>query len=193
MKKVCVFMDNGSEEVEALTIVDFLRRTGMQCDLVSNTNSLELVGSHKIKIIADKKLSDIENDFSYDALVIPGGIPGAYNLRDNEKLLTFIKAMSERGKKTAAICAGPVVLDAAGILAGKKATSYPKFNEQFKTQVNYQEELVVVDGNVITSRGPATAILLALILVKELLGNEACEKLKEQLLFPLLKNDIENY
>lgn len=193
MKKVCVFADTGTEEVEALTIVDFLRRAGIVCDLVSNTDSLLLEGSHKIKIIADKKISDIENDFSYDALVIPGGIPGAYHLRDSKKLLSFIKGMASRGKKTAAICAGPVVLDAAGVLEGKKATSYPGFDKQFKTKVDYRESLVVTDGNVITSRGPATAILLAFTLVEEICGRDAAEKLKAEVLFPLLKKDIEKF
>lgn len=180
--KIIVFLADGFEEVEALTVVDYLRRMDIQADMVSITESKEVKGAHNIRVLADKTIEEIENLNSYEGVVIPGGLPGATNLRDNEKVINTVKNMDKAGKLTAAICAGPIVLERAGIIKGKKVTSYPGFEEDLKEGI-YKEDLVVKDGNIITSRGPSLAVDFAIEIVNHLLGKEKAEELKKDILY----------
>lgn len=186
MKKVLVLLAPGFEEVEALSIVDFLRRVEIPVETASTTEDLLIKGSHGINVQADVIFDDVKS--LYDAVMIPGGIPGAPNLRDNEKVIEYIKKMHDAKKYIAAICAGPIVLEKASVIKDKKVTSYPGFEAELKS-AKYINDNVVVDENIITSRGPATAILLAVKLAEILKDKASSDKLKNGLLLPLLLNE----
>lgn len=178
MKKTAVLLAEGFEEIEALTVVDIIRRGNVECHMVS-IKDLEVIGAHSIKVIADKVLSEDINE--YDLIVFPGGMPGATNLKEDKKVLETVKKFNKEGKLIAAICAAPIVLAAAGIVENKNITSYPGFEEELKG-CNYKEENVVIDGNIITSRGPATAMEFGYELLK-VLGNETYNDLKKGMLY----------
>ncbi len=180
--KVIVFLADGFEEVEALTVVDYLRRMGIIVDTVSITQEKEVRGAHNIHVLADKTIDSIEDVGSYDGAIIPGGLPGATNLRDSEKVIEVIKIMDNNKKLAAAICAGPIVLERAGIIKDRKVTSYPGFEEQLFGGI-YKQQGVVRDGNIITARGPAFAVDFAIEIVKYLLGEESANELKKEILY----------
>ncbi|MDN5342824.1 MULTISPECIES: DJ-1 family glyoxalase III [Oceanotoga] len=179
MKKLIVFLADGFEEIEALTIVDVLRRAGVETDICSIKNK-EVIGAHNIKIIADKTLDEI-NENDYSSLYLPGGMPGAENLKNNEKLINIIKKFDKENKKIFAICAAPIVLSKANVLK-KEATSYPSFKEQIKIE-NYSEKPFVIDENIGTSRGPATALEFSFQILKELGFSKEAEELKISMLY----------
>lgn len=175
MKKVLVMLAQGFEEIEAITVVDILRRANIVCDMCS-IDKENVVGAHNITIKADCHIDDIKA-LEYDAIVLPGGLPGATNLRD-ERVENFTKKLYEDGKIIAAICAAPETLEVFGLLKGKRCTSYPGFISN-RNEVTYIEDVVVVDGNIITSRGPATSIEFGLTIMKELGYVKESEEIKE--------------
>lgn len=122
MDKILVFLADGFEEVEALTVIDYLRRAGIGVDTVTINDSLDVRAAHDVIIKADKLLGDINED-EYRGLYVPGGTKGAENLRDDERVIEIVKSFYDDGKTVAAICAGPIVLDKAGVLADKKCVS----------------------------------------------------------------------
>ena len=190
MKKIAVVLADGFEEIEALTCVDVLRRAGFTCDTVSTMGRETVKSSHGIPVIADKLMDDSLKD--YDMIVCPGGHVGSNNLADTEFLIETLKEFNEKaneGKFIAAICAAPaVVLSRAGIEENRYMTSYP--GEDFEgllEKANYVEELVVVDGNLITSRGPATTLLFAYKLVDVLGGDSS--SLKEGMLWNMVEKE----
>ena len=167
MKKIAVLLADGTEEIEGLTPVDILRRAGAECDLVSVGGEF-LTGSHNIVIKADKLISEIDNT-DYDAVVIPGGMPGATNIASNEKAISLIEYAVENNKLVASICASPaVVLASNGFLKGKKATCYPA--KQFVDMMgeNYTGTDVEISDNLITANGPKSALKFSLEIVKSL-------------------------
>ena len=178
MKKVAVLLAEGFETIEALTTVDILRRAGIICNTFS-IKELEVTTSHNITIKADKILSD--EVYDYDAVVLPGGMPGAVNLRDDERVINLLKEFNSKNKIIAAICAGPISLGKAGISEGKNVTCYPGFEEQLGN-CNYQKELVVIDRNIITGRGPAAAIPFAFEILKQI-APEKVDEIKKAMLF----------
>ena len=155
-KKVGMMVANGYEEVEMLTVVDLLRRAGMTCDIISVTGEKELTSSHRVTVAADLLYEDADFD-SYDALVIPGGMPGTTNLGKHEGVCEQLKKAYAGGKLIAAICAAPTVFGKLGLLEGKKAICYPGMEDQL-TGADVTYESAVRDGNIITSRGMGTAI-----------------------------------
>lgn len=180
MKKIAVFLAEGFEEIEALTVVDVLRRAGLECKTVGVTG-MEVTGSHGIPVKVDVPIIYDLSDF--DMIVLPGGLPGATNLRANPYVIEYVKAFAaDPSKFVAAICAAPQVLYEAGISTGRTLTSYPgaNFDEMF-ADANYVQDAVVVDGNIITSRGPFTALAFAYQLV-DLLGGDS-ETLKKAMLY----------
>ncbi|MDO4595238.1 MAG: DJ-1/PfpI family protein [Tissierellia bacterium] len=178
MKKIIVFLADGFEEIEALTVVDYLRRADIKVDTVSIKDDLEVIGAHDIKVISDKKITEINKD-EYDGLYIPGGLPGATNLRDDKRVVQMAKEFNDSKKIVAAICAGPIVLDKARVLEDKKATSFPSFKEKLENLKEYEDDkIVVVDDNVITARGAAVAVYMALTLIEKLCGEDKKEELK---------------
>lgn len=176
MKKVMVPLANGFEEIEALTIVDVLRRIGIEVDTVGVVSSM-ITGSHGIRVMTDRKLAEVKEE-DYDAIVLPGGDPGYKNLARTSKLIEILKKMNSQGKLVAAICASPSILAKAGILEGKRATIYPGMEKELPYP---RDDRVVIDGNVITSQGPGTAIEFALAIVEALVGKNKALMLKRQL------------
>ena len=166
MVKVAVILANGFEEIEALTVVDVLRRANISCDMVGFEE--QVTGSHNIQVTADRVFDGDLSD--YDLLVLPGGMPGSANLRDNQALISEIQAFNQEGKKISAICAAPIALHQAGVLKDKHFTCYDGVQEQIADGI-YQKETVVVDGNLTTSRGPSTALAFAYELVDQLGGD----------------------
>lgn len=189
MKKVLLLLAEGFEEIEALTVVDYLRRMDIIVDTCSINGKRRVTGAHRITIEADKDIDKINPVKNYDVLVIPGGLPGATNLRDDDRVIELVKEFNKQEKLLAAICAGPIVLQRAGIITGKKVTSYPGFNNDLK-ESEYKDELVVQDGNIITARGPAVAVYFAIKLVENLLDEERVGELKNDILLDMVEENI---
>lgn len=177
MASALVLLTDGFEEIEAVTIIDVLRRGGVAVTTAS-LGEERVTGSHQITLEADQLLASVAVE-SFDALVLPGG-PAAKTLREDERAQATIRRAAAAGKLLAAVCAGPTALEAAGVLAGKRATVYPGNRLPSAEQV---EARVVEDGNVITSRGPGTTMEFALALVKRLSGAEVAQTTAERLLF----------
>lgn len=180
-KKVGMMVANGYEEVEMLTVVDLLRRAGMTCDIISVTGKKELTSSHKVTVIADLLFEDADFD-SYDALVIPGGMPGTTNLGAHAGVCEQLKKAYADGKLIAAICAAPTVFGKLGLLEGKKAICYPGMEDQL-TGARVTYEPAVRDGNIITSRGMGTAIDFGLEILAYYEGREAAAELAEKVVY----------
>ncbi|SHI16799.1 DJ-1 family glyoxalase III [Sporanaerobacter acetigenes] len=189
MKKVLVLLAEGFEEVEALTVVDYLKRKDVLCETCSITGEKMVVGAHKIRVEADKVLAEIKNIDNYQALIIPGGLPGATNLRDNPIVIRLVQAFNHEEKILAAICAGPIVLEKAGVLKEKKVTSYPGFEGELK-ESTYLEDIVVQDGNIITARGPAVAVYFVLKILENLAGKEKSNELKKDILLDMVEEKV---
>ena len=176
MAKVAVILADGFEEIEALTVVDVLRRANITCHMVGF--EAQVTGSHAIQVQADRVFAGDLSD--YDMIVLPGGMPGSANLRDHELLIAELQKCEQVGKKVAAICAAPIVLNRAGLLKDKVFTCYDGVQEQI-ADGHYRKETVVVDGQLTTSRGPATALAFAYNLVEQLGGD--ADALREAMLY----------
>lgn len=177
MARVYVFLADGFEEIEALTPVDLLRRAGVETKTVSIMDGKRVVGSHQIAVEADLTLEEADFE-SVQVLVLPGGLPGTTNLGACKLLVEKLKQFAaNEEKKVAAICAAPSVLGENGILQGKKAICYPGWEEKLLGADVQAGAKVVIDGNVITSRGMGTAMDFGLTLVAELTDEETAKKL----------------
>ena len=176
MVTVAVILADGFEEIEALTVVDVLRRANITCHMVGF--EAQVTGSHAIQVQADRVFDGDLSD--YDLIVLPGGMPGSANLRDHELLIAELQKCEQVGKKIAAICAAPIVLNRAGLLKDKEFTCYDGVQEQ-SADGHYRKETVVVDGQLTTSRGPATALAFAYNLVEQLGGD--ANGLREAMLY----------
>ncbi len=169
MPKVLVPLAQGCEELEAVSIIDILRRAGIDVT-VAGLDAAPVRASRGVVIVPDVDLNvAMKND--YDMIVLPGGQPGTNNLKADVRILNIVQNMVAQQKYVAAICAAPSVLAVAGVLNGKRATSFPGALDAFP-QVQQQPQAVVEDGKIITSRGPGTAMDFALILVERLCGKE---------------------
>jgi 4-methyl-5(b-hydroxyethyl)-thiazole monophosphate biosynthesis len=183
MSKACVFFADGFEEVEALTVVDLLRRGRIETKMVSVSDGLEVVGRSNIRMETDVLFDQMEYK-DVDILILPGGQPGTTYLGQHEGLKKLLKEFSDKkGKKLAAICAAPTVFGAMGLLKGKKATCYPGLEDQLKGADIVQDKKVVDDGNIITSRGVGTAIPFALKLIEELEGRKTADEVAASIVF----------
>ena len=176
-KKAVVILAEGFEGIEAVTPIDILRRAGIDVT-VAGLGSNTVKGARGIVITADKQLDG--KDTGYDACILPGGLPGATNLASSDIVNDIIKTMASDGKTVAAICASPtVVLSPAGVLSGRAATCYPGIEDGFAPDVTRKTDPVVADGNIITSRGPATALLFSLAIVEDLCGKDTADKIRK--------------
>ncbi|HEY3496258.1 MAG TPA: DJ-1 family glyoxalase III [Polyangiaceae bacterium] len=175
--RALVLLAEGFEEIEAVTIVDVLRRGGVKVTTAALGTSL-VRGSHGIAIEADTSLDGLRVD-TFDAVVLPGGMPGAKHLRDDTRVQSLLCEAAARDKLVGAICAAPIALDAAGLLDGKRATAYP--GHEIRPAI-YVEEDVVTDGNIVTSRGVGTALDFALALVERLAGSDTASRLRVAML-----------
>jgi 4-methyl-5(b-hydroxyethyl)-thiazole monophosphate biosynthesis len=169
MPVVLVPLAQGCEELEAVTITDLLTRAGIKV-ITAGLDNQVVIASRGMKLVPDYHLDEVlATDF--DMIVLPGGLPGADHLNQDPRIQALVKKLASENKYTAAICAAPRVLATAGILDGKQATSFPGALDQFPVNnLAYQQSAVVVDGKVITSRGPGTAMEFALTLIELLLG-----------------------
>jgi 4-methyl-5(b-hydroxyethyl)-thiazole monophosphate biosynthesis len=169
MMRALVPLADGFEEIEAVTIIDILRRGGFDVTIAA-VGDMRPTGSHGISIECDAPIEACVNE-PFDAIVLPGG-PGTRLLRESAMIIAAVTRSAARGVTVAAICAAPTVLEQAGLLKGKRATSHPDQRSEMKT-CRYVEEPVVDDGNVITSRGAGTAIEFAAAVVRKLAGEDA--------------------
>jgi protein deglycase len=179
MKKAAVLLAHGFEETEAITVIDVLRRAQVHVDVLG-VEGVQVKGSHAITVACDAPLSAHAHTL-YDAVVLPGGMPGAATLRDDAGVQAFVRAHAEAGKLVAAICAAPIALASAGVLTGKRATCFPGFEDQLGGAA-YETTAVVKDGRVITSRGVGTALKFALALVEDLVSPAVAKKLHDAML-----------
>lgn len=181
MAKTGIFLADGFEEIEALTVVDLLRRAGIEIDMVSIMGRLQVMGSHGIEVKADVLLEDCDFD-SLDMVILPGGMPGTTNLDNCKTLTDAVVAFNGAGKMLAAICAAPTVYGHLGLLNGKKACCYPG-REGELTGADVQMAEVTVDGNFITSRGMGTAIPFGLAIIEHFQGKEAAEDMGRKIVY----------
>lgn len=181
MKHVYVFLADGFEEIEALTVVDVLRRAGVRVETISVSGNEIVQGAHWISVKADTVYEEAKFD-SVDMLVLPGGMPGTTNLKKHKGLNELLRAYDKEEKWIAAICAAPSILGELGMLNGRKACCYPSFEEKL-AGAQVVEEPAVADGHIITGRGMGTAIPFALKLAEVLAGAQKAEQVKESILF----------
>lgn len=177
MTSVLVPLAQGCEELEAVTVIDLLRRAGIEV-ITAGLDAGPVRASRGTRLLPDMSLDEaVRRD--YDMIVLPGGLPGADHLRDDARILALLRRMAAAGCYTAAICAAPKVLAAAGLLDGRRVTAYPGTLDGLAVpQVTLSRDAVVRDGPVITSRGPGTAMDFALVLIEALAGREARERVE---------------
>lgn len=179
MPKVLVPLADGFEEIEAMAIIDVLRRSGIEVT-VAGLHSGLIESARRVKVATDTTIDTITVD-NFDMIILPGGQPGADNLNASEGVKNLIRDFHSKGKLTGAICAAPYVLANAGVLGGKRVTAYPSYSEKLGGAI-YQEKNVVEDGNIMTSRGPGTAVCFALAIVEKLVGKDKANSVKEAML-----------
>ena len=179
MAKVCIPLATGFEDIEAITLIDVIRRGGIE--VVTAGVGAEIIESaHNVKVIADTTIDKVNAD-EFDLVVLPGGLPGATNLAKSEEVKNLLRAMDEKGKYVGAICAAPIALKEAGVLKDKY-TAYPGWESNIRKEGYISDQKVVEDKNVLTSKGPATAICFGLEIVKKFAGEETYNQLKAGLL-----------
>ena len=186
-KKILVPLAEGFEEIEAITIIDLLRRANLEVITASLTDNLEVKGGHNIIVKADAILDKVINE-DFDAISLAGGMGGMNNLKSDKRIIEKIQKMYKDKKLVSAVCASPIVLGEAKVLRGKY-TCFPSCEKFINMGEYIEKDLVVVDENVITSKGPATSMLFVLEIVKYLTGKN--EELSNALLMPLLQRKRE--
>ena len=179
MPKVVILLADGFEEVEAVAIVDVLRRAEIEVT-IAGLHEGAIMSARKIRVLSDTVIDTIRTE-DFDMIVLPGGQPGSDNLNNDARVRALISEFHTKGKLIGAICAAPYVLANAGILEGKHATSYPTYRDRLG-KVFYEEQSVVEDGNVMTSRGPGTALCFGLSIVAKLVGKEKSQQIKQAML-----------
>ncbi len=184
MANVLIPLAQGCEELEAVTLIDLLRRAGIQV-VTAGLDNKPVKASRGTVLIADMTL-DAALKHEYDMIALPGGMPGADHLRDDPRIQLCLKSMAAKNKYIAAICAAPRALAKAGLLDGKKVTSFPgSLDDSHVNNLHYLEQAVVIDGNIITSRGPGTAMDFALTLIELLLGKHKRQEVEATLQRPV--------
>lgn len=179
MPRVALILADGFEEVEAVAIVDVLRRAEIEV-VIAGLHQGPLSSARKVRVLPDAGVDSIRAE-DFDMIVLPGGQPGSDNLNADGRVRALIRDFHAKGKLTGAICAAPYILANAGILDGKHATSYPAYRDRLGAAV-YEEKAVVEDGNILTSRGPGTALCFGLAIVQRLSGNKKAQQIKEAML-----------
>ena len=169
-----IFLADGFEEIEALCPYDLLLRAGVPVKTVSINETTLVTGTHGIKIHADITLSDMEDDF--DGIMLPGGLPGADNLNACQRVRECMKKANAEGKLISAICAAPYVLGQAGLLAGKRATCFPGFEEKLTGAICTADK-VTADGNIITAKGMGAAFDFGIEIIKYFKGEDLAKEI----------------
>lgn len=179
MSKIIVPISNGFEEIEAITVVDICRRAGLEV-VITALETLKTKGANGIEIVANCMIDEISSS-EFDMIVLPGGLPNAFNLAEDKKVQELLKSFKKEDKYIAAICAAPYALHSADVL-NTSYTCYPSFEEKIRLDGYKSDEKVVIDGKIITSQGPATAMQFALEILKTLCGESKYKELKKGLL-----------
>ncbi len=177
MPKVLVPLVDGFEDIEAVTIIDVLRRAGIEVETAGIKGSM-VTSRMGVRVHAESRIIDMET-LKHDGIVIPGGEEAVENLKKSERMKTIIRLLADNGKMIAAICAAPLLLAKLGILDDKKATVYPGLEKHLDRP---RDDKVVIDGNIITSQGPGTAIDFSLSIVQYLVGKATATKIRKELL-----------
>lgn len=178
--KILIPLAEGFEEIEAVTVIDILRRADIEV-VVAGLKEGPIEGAHRVRVLPDASLDGLDPG-KFDGLVLPGGFPGYVNLEKDDRVLKIVEQMNRTGKWVAAICCAPTVLIRLGILQGKRATVSPSGKAKVAACAQYSEDRVVVDGNLVTSQSPGTAMEFALKLVELLAGEEKMKQIKAQTL-----------
>ena len=168
MDRYILILTDTFEEVEALTQVDYLRRADIKVDMISITGKLQVTSNRGITVLADDLIENI-NLKEYAGIIIPGGLPAAFDIRDDKRVLEIIKKFDEEGKLISAICAGPSVLAKAGVLSGRNAVIYPGMEDEL-LDANVKEDAICIADNIITARGAGLAGELAYTLIRKIKG-----------------------
>lgn len=185
MEPVYLFFAEGTEEIEALAVMDIVRRAGIESYIVSVTGEKMVSGAHGINVQADLLFEEVDFDTA-SLLVLPGGLPGSYHLAEHAGLAEGIRRHYAKNKPLAAICAAPLVYGRMGLLEGMKATCYPGFEGEL-TGAEYTAALVEEDGQFITGKGPAAVFAFAYAIVARLKGQELADALREGMLYSELE------
>jgi 4-methyl-5(b-hydroxyethyl)-thiazole monophosphate biosynthesis len=175
--RVLVPLAEGFEEIEAITIIDLLRRAGIET-ITAAIKSNPVTGSHGITVTADIIYNE-SGDF--DAIILPGGMPGSTNLKNDQRVISIIKKINSSGGLTAAICAAPIVLSEAGVLKNRKFTCYPGYEKDIPEGIHINDS-VVIDGSIITGMGAGPAPLFALAIIEYLKNKETAQRIKDQII-----------
>lgn len=181
MGKVCVFLAEGVEEIEALTVVDICRRADVPLSMVSITGDKMITGSHKVTFEARELLEEVDFD-AVDMIVLPGGMPGTLNLEACKPLMDQVERFHEQGKYLSAICAAPGIFGHRGMLKGRRACSYPDFESHLEGAQVTRNPVEVCD-HFITSRGMGTAIEFALAIVARMKGQECADDIRKKIIY----------
>lgn len=179
MPRVAVLLADGFEEVEAMCIIDVLRRAELDT-VIAGLHDGPITSTRKVRVIPDTVIDTVKAD-DFDMIVLPGGQPGTDNLNADVRVKDLIKGFSQKNKLIGAICAAPIVLANAGVLQGKHVTSFPAYKDRLGGGL-YEETSVVEDGSILTSRGPGTALAFALAIVERLVNKEKARKIKAAML-----------
>lgn len=169
MDRYILILTDTFEEVEALTQVDYLRRADIKVDMISITGKLQVTSNRGITVLADDLIENI-NLKEYAGIIIPGGLPAAFDIREDKRVLEIIKKFDEEHKLISAICAGPSVLAKAGVLSGRNAVIYPGMEDELLDATNVKEDAICIDDNIITARGAGLAGELAYTLIRKIKG-----------------------
>ena len=180
MANILVPISNGFEEIEAITIIDVCRRANINVT-IAGVEDLEITGAHGIKIFSNAKIENISSE-DFDMIVLPGGLPNAFTLAENKKVQSLLKDFKSNNKKIGAICAAPYALHTADVL-NENYTCYPSFEQKIKLNGYQKDKAVITDNDVITSKGPASAMNFALESVNILCDKETYTNVKNGLLF----------
>lgn len=181
MKKACVLLAEGFEEIEALTVVDLLRRARIYVDTVAVADEYMVRGSHGIAVQTEDLFTEVDFE-EFDMLVLPGGLPGTTNLGDHSGVRKVIRDFAEKEKYIAAICAAPTLLGNLGLLKGKRVTCYPSMEKQISGAV-LTGAPVMSDGNIITGQGVGAAYEFALNLIAVLMGDDKAQEIAEAIVY----------
>ncbi len=181
-KTAVIVLAEGFEEIEAITPIDVLRRAGVEV-IIAGVGTTDVKGSRGVRLTADTRLEDYTG--VPDMVILPGGLPGAENLKNSPAVSALVERVRKNDKIVAAICAAPalVLTGQAGMLEGKKMTCYPGYEKDLNPNILFREDRVVLDGKLVTSRGPGTAMEFSLELVRQLVGDAMAKKLSDALLF----------
>ncbi len=180
MKTILIPIATGFEEIEAISLIDVLRRAEINVITASLEDNLEVQGAHNIKVIADMSIENITSE-DIDMILLPGGWGGTKLLAQDSSVQNLLKEMNSKNKDIAAICAAPYALNSAGVLS-QNYTCYPSVEEDIRLDGYHPDEKIVEEGNILTSRGPGTAMCFALYIVKKYKGDEVYNSLKSGLL-----------